>query len=390
MSRLKTTIAITLTAALLVVATGCDSYAQKKEAAHSRWEKTTAKAKMPVAKELFASERYEEAQATLAECIRVSPDMPDAHLLMGKVLYAQGEVIDAASSFATTVKLDDDSDEAWYMLGLIAQQRDVNQARKYFRMALEVRPTRTDYIIAFARTYAQLGEQQKAVDLLSQKSVQIPGSAELYIAQADILMEMGNLDEAIKVYDRSMLVSGSNTETMAALGYCYVMANRWSEAGRMFEDLAANSTGDTRTSYLKLLAMCSMNGAEYGKAVDYYDQLSLNDRDNADLWLKMGHAALGAEAPNRAATCAVRALDLRPAWPEAIALKGCTHYLKRDYNAAIRTFRKITSDGKVGPFAWMMTARSYQQLGQRARADKAYENARHLDPDSEMLAFLTE
>jgi tetratricopeptide (TPR) repeat protein len=390
MSSLKKTIAITLTAALLAVATGCDSYAQKKDAAHTRWEKTTAIAKMPVARELFVNERYDEAQATLDECIRVAPEMTEAHLLLGKVLYTQGKLPEAAGAFATTVKLDDTAHEAWYMLGLITQKRDVNQAQKYFRMAMDAKPTSSDYIIALAGTYAQLGQQQKALDMLSQKSKQMPGNAELSIAQADILMEMGDLDAAIKFYDRSMLVSGTDKETMAVLGYCYVMANRWSEAGRIFEKLAADSTGDTRTSHLKLLAMCSMNGAEYGKAVDYYDQLSLNNRNDAELWLKMGQAALGAEAPNRAATCAIRALDLRPAWPDAIALRGCTHYLKKDYNAAIKTFQRITSDGKVGPFAWMMTARCYQQLGQRARADKAYESARNLDPENKLLAFLTE
>lgn len=390
MYKLRSIIALTIAAALLAATVGCDSYAQQKEAAYQRWEKTTAKAKVPLARDLFMNESFEDAQGILTKCIEADPELLEAHMLMGKVMYSQGRLADATKSFDAVVKLEDWTDEAWYMLGRIAQQQgDHSKAAVSFRKAIEIRPINTDYIIALARTYSAQQQYTKALALLSEKSILDQGNVDLNIAKADILLEMGKVDQAIKIYNRGLLIGGANSETMAALGYCYIMADKWDDAARMFETLAESAAGETKTLYLKLIAMCSMNGAEYGKAVEYYDRLSINDRESAELWLSMGHAALGADAPNRAANCASRALELRPAWADAIALNGCSFYLKRDYNRALRTFRKIASDKRLGPFAWLMTARCYQQLGQTARADRALKNARHLDPDSKLVTLLT-
>ncbi len=347
-----------LVACLIAATAGCDSYAQKKEAAYQRWAKTTAKAKLPLARDLFTNGSFEDAQGILTKCIEADPELLEAHMLMGKVLYSQSRLADAAEAFDAAVKLDDWTDEGWYMLGRIAQQQgDYPRATANFRKAIEIRPINTDYIIALARTYSTQQLYTKALALLSEKSILAPGDVDLNIAKADILLEMGKVDQAIKIYNRGLLIGGADSDTMAALGYCYIMADKWDQAAQTFETLAESAQGETKTLYLKLIAMCSMNGAEYGKAVEYYDRLSINDRESAELWLSMGHAALGADAPNRAASCASRALELRPAWADAIAINGCSLYLKRDYNSAVRTFRKIASDKQLGPFAWLMTAR---------------------------------
>ena len=52
MLRTKFVTAILLVS-ILALSTGCDSYATKKAAAKLRWEKTTAKAKVPAARGLF-------------------------------------------------------------------------------------------------------------------------------------------------------------------------------------------------------------------------------------------------------------------------------------------------------------------------------------------------
>ena len=390
MCKLKSTIVLTIVAGLLFALAGCDSYAQKREAAYQRWEKTTAKAKVPLARDYFQSESFKEAHVILTRCIEADPELLEAHMLMGKVMYSQGRLTDASESFATATKLEDWTEEAWYMLGRIAQQQgDYPKAIACFRKAIEIRPINTDYIIALARTYSTGQQYTKALALLSEKSILDQGNVDLNIAKADILLEMGKVDQAIKIYNRGLLIGGADSETIAALGYCYIMADKWEDAARMFETLTESAEGETKVLYLKLIAMCSMNGAEYGKAVEYYDRLTVDDRESAELWLSMGHAALGADAPNRAANCAVRALELRPAWADAIALNGCSSYLKRDYNSALTAFRKIASDKQLGPFAWLMTSRCYQQLGQTARAEKALKNARHLDPDSELVTLLT-
>ena len=390
MLRMKLITTISLVS-ILALSTGCESYAEHKEAATLRWKKATAKAMIPVVRGQLENGRLDEAEKTLQECFEVDPEVAEAHLLMGKVHLARARMTQAADSLHSAVKLDENLDSAWYLLAAIAHQdRQSNKALEYYNKAMSLKPANVNYIIAVAETYTARGQYDKAITLLETKSRLLPGSVELKVVSADVLNRRGNTEQAIMLYNRALLLKPGDPDITEALAYCYIIDKQWALSAEMFEQLIADVDDARKTDYMKLLALCCMNAGDYGKAVTYYNQLSITNRDDAELWLQMGQAALGAGAANRAYACSARALSLRPAWPDAVALKACAQYLGADYTAAIRTFKGITSDKRIGAFAWTMTARCYQQLGQAARAKKAYEKASRLSPGSELLSLLME
>jgi Tfp pilus assembly protein PilF len=61
-----------------------------------------------------------------------------------------------------------------------------------------------------------------------------------------------------------------------------------------------------------------------------------------------------------------------------------------DYLGAVESFEKIAADGKNGGFSWLMRARCYEQLGMMSQADRAYEKAMDINPDSELGGFLAQ
>jgi len=310
---------------------------------------------------------------------------------MGKVHLARARMTQASDSFESAVKFDASLDSAWYLLAAIAQQnRQSNKALEYYDKAMSLKPDNVTYIIAVTETFAARGQYAQAITMLEAKSKLLPGSVELKVALADVLNRFGKTEQAIMLYNRALLLKPGDPDITEALAYCYIIDRQWARAAKMFEQLIADVDDARKTDYLKLLAMCCMNAGDYGKAVTYYDQLSITNRDDPELWLQMGQAALGADAANRAYACAVRALALRPVWPDALALKACAQYLGADYTAAIKTFKRITSNKRIGAFAWTMTGRCYQQLGQAARAKKAYKKAARLSPGSELLSLLME
>jgi tetratricopeptide (TPR) repeat protein len=127
-----------------------------------------------------------------------------------------------------------------------------------------------------------------------------------------------------------------------------------------------------------------MNCAQYDRAVNCYNELNVKERDNAEIWVKMGQAALGAGAAERAFMCGERALVLQPGYADATALVGCAQYSMRDYTAAIKSFEKITSDEKNGGISWLMRARCYEQLGLDDEAGQAYKKAMEIEPNSKL------
>ena len=217
-------------------------------------------------------------------------------------------------------------------IGCLVSRKD--HSRAPITMALA--PANTDYIIAVARTYAQNDDFDKAFELLENK-MNLSGSAVvLRIAKADILLRSGNNKQAIESYRQALLLKPDDYCIIESLGYCYVIDGQWAQAEKMFKTLSEESAGHKKTTLLETLAVCSMNAGEYGSAVDYYDQLSVEQRDNPEIWLKMGYAALGAGAPNQALGCAKRALAQKPGWPDAIALQGCGEYLNGRYTTTTK------------------------------------------------------
>jgi len=380
-----------LTVLVVTMMAGCNTYEQKKEAASARWEKATAKAKVTVAEDLFRSNKYSEAEETLDKAIASDPQLPSAHLLMGKVQFVQAKIALAEESFATAVELDKDMHQGWYFRGLIDQQnKKLADALINYNKAMDIQPDNVEYITAVVQMHAAGDDYEKAIRLLETKTQLLPNKSELRLAKAEILLRLGQLPEAIEQYNTVLLLEGDDSGVIESLGYCYIMDKQFSNAVDVFEKLTVTATGEKKKTYLQLLAMCSMNDGQYGRAVGYYDQLSPDKRDDAQMWLQMGQAALGADAAARALACSSRALELRPGWSEAIVLRGCAQYLSGDYHAAVETFKGAISNEKNAGFAWLMTGRCYQQLGQKQLTQKAYDNAAKLSLDSLLLSLLTE
>jgi tetratricopeptide (TPR) repeat protein len=382
----KTVVVITLA---LAVCAGCQSHAQSKEAARQRWSKASAPMKLALAKQQIETGDYEKAAATVQQCLTADADNPQVRLLFGRLLLVQGRLDEAVEQLNIALKSNERLHQGWYWLGVAAQEdRDYKKAYKYYDKALSLEPANVDYILAVADAQVALQKYSQAVELLTEKMKACSGNAPLKIAAADLMLRQGDIQRAIKLYEQAVFLT-DDSDAAESLGYCYMLDGRWQMAAEVFERLSADCKDEQKSKLLlRLLAICNMNASQYGKAVNYYDKLSVEQRNNAEIWLKMGQAALGAGAVNRAFMCGQKAVALQPGYADAIALIGCAQYMADDYAAAIASFEEIAADSKNIGFSWLMRARCYEQLGQANKAEWAYKKASEMNPRSELSAYL--
>ncbi len=399
----KTTLVVALVAA--AVCTGCQSDVQTKKAAQERWNKTTAQMKLAMAGRQIDAGDYAQAAKMIQQCLSNDPNNPRAHVLYGRLLLADGSCSEAVEQFRLAVKTDKGLYEGWYWLGVAAEEtRDYRGAYVYYTQALSLEPTNIDYILAVADALVARNKTTEALELLSQKMAVLPRDVSLKVATADLVLRQGNTERAIKLYEQAAL-SADDSDIAESLGYCYMLAGQWEAAAEVFEKLAAQYKEDSilqknrkmanpdqqrQRLFLRLLGICTMNSKQYGRAVSCYSQLAVEERKNAELWLQMGQAALGAGATNRAFMCAQKALALRPGYADAIALLGSAQYVNRDYTAAVESFEKITSDKDSAGFSWFMRARCYEQLGEKSQAEEAYKRALDINPRIDLIAYLVD
>ncbi|HEY5138424.1 MAG TPA: hypothetical protein VIJ25_03780, partial [Methylococcales bacterium] len=114
---------------------------------------------------------------------------------------------------------------------------------------------------------------------------------------------------------------------------------------------------------------------QYGGAMTSYSKLNAKERDSAQIWLRMGQAALGSGDAERAYICSERALAIQPDFTDAIAIKGSAEYLKKNYADAVKSFEQIARDPKHESFAWTMLSKCYEHLGDSEKAKQAAEKA---------------
>jgi tetratricopeptide (TPR) repeat protein len=383
-------ITITAMILLLAVCAGCESHAEKKKLAKERIDKTSAVIKLHLAQQKYDNNCFDEARRVVSECVIADPDNAQAHLLYGKLLLAEDKGTDAVRELRLAVELDEELGEGWYWLGLATQGPEQSQQTLfYYNKALSLNPTNVDYVLAVAETYTEQEKLEEAIKLLEEKIAAMPGEISLKAAAADLMWRVGENERAIELYKQAMLMTGDDSPLGEALGYCYVFSGQWSEGAEIFNKLIEQCQDEQKKKlYLQVTALCSVNCAQYDRAVNCYNELSVGERDNAEIWVKMGQAALGAGAAERAFMCGERALALQPGDVDAIALVGCAQYSMGDYTAAIKNFEKITSDEKNGGISWLMRARCYEQLGLKDEAGQAYKKALEIEPHSELGDFL--
>jgi tetratricopeptide (TPR) repeat protein len=382
--------AITVTAIVVCLGSvGCESFSESKKLAQKRWEKASVRVKLNLAQQEYERNQFDQAKKDVYKCIIADPDNAQAHLLYGKLLLAEDKGTDAERELQLAVELDEKLGEGWYWLGLATQgPEQTQQALFYYNKALALNPANVDYVLAVAETYAKQKKLEEAIKLLEEKIAAMPREISLKAAAAD-LMWAGENKRAIELYKQAMLMGGDDSSIAEALGYCYVFSGRWSEGAKIFNKLVEQCQDEQKKKlYLLAAALCSMNCARYDRAVNCYDELSIKERDNADIWVKMGQAALGAGTAERAFMYGERALALQPGDANAIALVGCAQYSMGDYTAAIKSFEKITSDERNGGISWLMRARCYEQLGWKDEAGQAYKKALEIEPHGELGDFL--
>lgn len=390
MERLGYKTVLALLTAGLALTVGCSPYAERKAAMESHWDKSSARAKLPMAEEYLRQGQLKDAYKLLGKCLQADPELATAHFLMGRVCLAQGQTAAAEESFGRAATLDPALDEAWFALGMMAQDREAFEAAAtHYRKALELKPLRTDYILRMVYLYDLQGQTAAAQELLETSIEKLPSEVDLLLAQAEMVQRRGEYEQAAALLQRARLQSNNNPHVLELLGTCYMSQQEWSQAEKVFEELLQTPDLKGYETILQWTATCSLNAGHYSRALKYFDQLSVYRREDPALWLAMAQAALGAQLPARGLQCAEKALSLQPGWAEALAVQGCAYYMEKQYAQAAAVFERLDRDEKWNAFGWWMSGRCYRQLGQVAKAQQAFQKASALDPNGRLMKMFT-
>ncbi len=373
----------------LVFIAGCGQSEMSKRM-KADWENNTNDIKISLAQQQFDEGKYDQAAAALNECRGQGTDTPQMHMLAGRLAIIDKNYQTAAAELQKAVKSNEKMHPAWYWLAVAEENLgDSQKAMEYFEKALLLDPENPDYVIGYGQALIAADRTDEAINLYRQKMQEIRNSVPLYIAAAQLYVKNSDRASAIDLLEEAALLKPDDPAIKENLAVCYISEGRHKDAQKVYVELLENNNSSmSRTDCMSKIADCAAMAGDYKTALRFYNRLAIDKRSDIDFWLDMGQAAIGADLPKKALSCAEIAAQISPGNPYAACLAGCAYYISGEYHAAINSFRSAAGDYDNASMAWSMIGRCYKKLGNETLAKQAFQKAGECEKQSKLLSML--
>jgi tetratricopeptide (TPR) repeat protein len=318
------------------------------------------------------SSRWDEAEGELGRALEAAP-VPAAHVLLGTVLREKGEVARAIREFEEARRLQPDSEEAAFQLGLCYLEKNrARRALECFQQALEKNPRRLEY--------------QEAVRLLDRRRryalprVDGPG-AEAY-REAEENVSRGALRRAHELYRKALSEEPQNSTIRISFALLSASLGLWKEAMAACrqvlagdpEDVVAAAACSTLAEALRaegkakeavrfVRDFLEKHPSRTSRAIAYYELATTLAEGEEDLDSALDYAGRAlSEAPD----------ELKP-YP--LATLGWVHYKRREFDRAIDCLRR-SSERAAQPTTFHHLGMAYLAAGKPEEAKAAFSKAK--------------
>jgi adenylate cyclase len=185
---------------------------------------TIAEAYLPMVRRLEEQGRREEADLHLAKALELDPESWEVNKEAGRLKRLRGDVEAATAFYEKAVDIMESDFHAWALLLTFYQARgdreNVERAAQMMvseaQKAIEQDPSNGAALGIIAGGYAALGERERAREWIDRAMLIDPDNVNMRYNFACILAaQMGEKDEALKLLDRTLAVSGVTALRMA-------------------------------------------------------------------------------------------------------------------------------------------------------------------------------
>ncbi|KAI9250537.1 hypothetical protein BDA99DRAFT_445111 [Phascolomyces articulosus] len=169
----------------------------------------------------YISGNFDAAAKDYTESLKLDDTFVFAHIQLGVVQYKLGSISSAMSTFNSTLKkFPESADVQNYYGELLVDQQKVAEAIEAFGKAIELDPKNPlPYINKAMLMYQAMGDATEATNLCK-KALEFDPACDAAVASlAQILLELGKADEALKYYETAIDLARTQPELEHAISY---------------------------------------------------------------------------------------------------------------------------------------------------------------------------
>ncbi|KAI9253851.1 hypothetical protein BDA99DRAFT_540460 [Phascolomyces articulosus] len=169
----------------------------------------------------YISGNFQNAAKDYSESIKLDDSFIYAHIQLGVTKYKLGQIDSSVTTFEETLKKFPQSSEVHNYFGeLLVEQQSLPQALEMFTKAIALdQNSPLPYINKATLTYQVMGDPNEAIRLCKMALKVDPACDAAVASLAQILLEQGKLEEALKYYETAIDLARTEAEVEHALSF---------------------------------------------------------------------------------------------------------------------------------------------------------------------------
>ena len=194
----------------------------------------------------------------LGGCGKQAPSESDQLLRSGQEFYATHRFVEAKQVLEQYVSRDDNNVQAHWLLAQIADvQSDAPRALKHYSRVIALQDDHVVARIKAARLFLELGDVDRAEQILTFVKNYRPRDAEVLTTEAAIVDRRGDPSKAIAKAEALVRDYPGEADPILLLNALYAKAGAWDDAEKLLNQALQKAPGDERLRFARVNILLS-------------------------------------------------------------------------------------------------------------------------------------
>ncbi|MGE3107301.1 MAG: tetratricopeptide repeat protein [Phycisphaerales bacterium] len=389
--RVGTGVSGVLTAAGLVLlsgwAGGCSGHGSYTKAHLEESQKKLAEMKSgtewQMAQQQFLAGDLDKAHKTIDRSLSLNDKVSKSHVLKGRILMEKGQLENARLCFLEAERLDEKNVEAQYYLGIVHERfNEPEQALEQYTKAGELDPANAQYVIAAADMLIQLGRLDEAEQFLLSKRSNFEYNAAIRQSLGNIAMLRKDYTHAADLFREACTLSPTDMHVLEDLVRAQMTCGQYADAEVNVRRLLENENYRGRRDLRHLQAKCLIAVDRPLEARQILVDLTGDAEGGRDVdaWVDLGNTSYILKDRNRLRQVASRLTAMAPTRHEGFMFRGVAQMIDGDLTTAISSFDQAAMRTSTDSTPLLLKGFALQDLGKLDDAKRSFAAAVKLDP----------
>ncbi|HKI33695.1 MAG TPA: tetratricopeptide repeat protein [Gemmataceae bacterium] len=274
--------------------------------------------------------KWEEAEASFREAVRLRPNYTDALNNLGNVLYFQKKLDEAVACYEEVVRLAPDHAGAYSNLAEVVRKQDrLKDALTYAERAVQLRPDFAQARVHLGLALSANERYEEALPHLEEALRLQPNLADAHHGLGYALLQLRRVGEAVASFQTALRLKPDLAEAHSNLGAALMRQGQLDDALACFREALRLKPGFIEPYLHRAHCLWQMGQFEQGEAAAR-EALGL-EPDSAAAHNVLGVVHMKAGKPAEAVADFRRALALEPDFAQAHFNLGLAYLLQGDY-----------------------------------------------------------